>query len=195
MIKFSKIRKNLSMNDKKEKLLILGHSGSGKTYLFKKLLEKGLKPGVKWTTRPSRKYEVEGVDYYFKSESDFLTSINENKLLTHESFIVTPENSPEQIWYYGISKKEFEKSQIFILTPGEFKNLNLSESERKGCFVVFLDIPRNIRESRLYHREDKNDSVKRRLDADEIDFNGFDDYDLKVTDPDFGADDIYELME
>lgn len=195
MIKFSKIRKTLSMNDKKEKLLILGHSGSGKTYLFKKLLEKGLKPGVKWTTRPSRKYEVEGVDYYFKSESDFLTSINENKLLTHESFIVTPENSPEQIWYYGISKKEFEKSQIFILTPGEFKNLNLSESERKGCFVVFLDIPRNIRESRLYHREDKNDSVKRRLDADEIDFNGFDDYDLKVTDPDFGADDIYELME
>jgi guanylate kinase len=183
------------MNDKKEKLLILGHSGSGKTYLFKKLLEKGLKPGVKWTTRPSRKYEVEGVDYYFKSESDFLTSINENKLLTHESFIVTPKNSPEQIWYYGISKEDFEKSQIFILTPNEFKNLNLSESERKGCFVVFLDIPRNIRESRLYHREDKNDSVKRRLDADEIDFNEFDDYDLKITDPDFGADDIYELME
>ncbi len=195
MIKFSKIRKTLSMNDKKEKLLILGHSGSGKTYLFKKLLEKGLKAGVKWTTRPPRKYEIEGVDYYFKSESDFITSINENKLLTHESFIVTPENSGEQTWYYGISKEEFEKSQIFILTPGEFKKLNLSESERKGCFVVFLDIPRSVRESRLYHREDKNDSVKRRLDADEIDFNGFDDYDLKVTDPDFGADDIYELME
>ena len=182
-------------NEKKEKLLILGHSGSGKTYLFKKLLEKGLKPGVKWTTRPTRKYEIEGVDYYFKSEDEFLQSLNENRLLTHESFVVTPENSEKQTWYYGISKEEFEKSQIFILTPGEFRNLNLSESERKGCFVVFLDIPRSIRESRLHHREDKNDSVIRRLDADDLDFKGFDDYDLKVTDPDFGADDIYDLME
>lgn len=183
------------MNDKKEKLLILGHSGSGKTYLFKKLLEKELRPGIKWTTRPTRKYEVEGIDYYFKSEDEFLQSLNENKLLTHESFIVTPENSKEQTWYYGISKEEFEKSQIFILTPGEFRNLNLSETERKKCFVVLLDIPRDIRESRLHHREDKNDSVMRRLDADEQDFKGFDNYDLKVTDPDFGADDIYDLME
>jgi hypothetical protein len=50
---------------------------------------------------------------------------------------------------------------------------------------------------RISGRGDKNDSVERRLDADEIDFDDFSkngDYDLRVTDPDFTADDIYDLM-
>jgi guanylate kinase len=178
---------------KLEKLLILGHSGSGKSFLFKRLLEKGLKPGVKSTTRPPRRNEIEGIDYFFKSESDFIQNLD--SFITHEEFIVTPVNSEPETWHYGISKEEFHSSQIFILTPGEFKSLNLSEQMRKQCFVVFLDIPRSIRESRLYHRDDKKDSIKRRLDSDELDFDGFNDYDLKITDPDFGADDIYELME
>lgn len=181
--------------EKKEKLLILGHSGGGKTFLFKKLLERGLKPGVKCTTRPPRKNEREGIDYQFKQKKDYLKKLNSNKLITHETFKVTPVDSEELIWYYGITKKDFNEAQIFILTTGEFNQLNLSESERKGCFVVFLDIPRDVRESRLSGRNDKNDSIKRRLDADEIDFKNFSDYDLRITDPDFGADDIYELMD
>jgi guanylate kinase len=183
------------MSEKKEKLLILGHSGSGKTFLFKKLLKKGLRAGVKSTTRPARSKEEEGIDYYFKSKEEYFKLLNEDKLVTNEVFEVNPVNKEPETWYYGITKKEFKESQIFILTPGEFKQLKLSESERKECFVVFLDIPRKVRESRLHHREDKNDSVKRRLDADEIDFKDFNDYDLKITDPDFGADDIYELMD
>jgi hypothetical protein len=34
------------------------------------------------------------------------------------------------------------------MTPGEFKDV--SEDSRKGCFVVYLDIDRGIRESRLF---------------------------------------------
>ena len=66
---------------------------------------------------------------------------------------------------------------------------------RKGCFVVYLDIDRDIRESRLLGRQDKNDSITRRLDADDIDFGSFKDYDLKITDPEFLADDVYDLMD
>jgi hypothetical protein len=36
------------------------------------------------------------------------------------------------------------------MTPGEFKDV--SEDSRKGCFVVYLDIDRGIRESRLFKR-------------------------------------------
>ena len=60
----------------------------------------------------------------------------------------------------------------------------------KGCFVVYLDIDRPTRENRIKGRGDKNDSVQRRLDADEEDFKNYDDYDLRVTDPEFTADDI-----
>jgi hypothetical protein len=66
---------------------------------------------------------------------------------------------------------------------------------RKKCFVVYLDIERKIRENRITKRNDNNDSVLRRLDADEIDFQNFRDYDLKLTDPEFLASDILSLMD
>ncbi len=79
------------------------------------------------------------------------------------------------------------------MTPGEFKNI--TTEQRKNCFVVYLDIDRSVRESRLFKREDKNDSIKRRLDADELDFQSFTDYDLKIRDHEFTADDVYDLMD
>lgn len=180
-------------NTKKEKLVITGKSGSGKNFLERKLLEKGLKPCLKWTTRPPRKFEKQGITYNFVTDSQFLESVNENKFLAYQTFEVTPENSDPQIWYYGITNQEFNESQIFIMTPGEFKCI--SPEQRKKCFVVYLDIDRKVRESRLFKREDKNDSISRRIDADEIDFKDFTDWDLKITDPDFHPDDVYDLMD
>jgi guanylate kinase len=183
------------MSIKNEKLIILGQSGSGKNYLTDKLIEKGLKPCLKWTTRPIRIGEKQGITYNYVTDEVFLQSIKNDLFITHQSFLVTPVNSEPQTCYYGITKESFESSQIFIMTPAEYNSLNLTSEQRKGCFVVYLDIERSIRESRLYNREDKNDSVQRRLDFDEIDFKDFSDYDLKVTDPDFTADDIYDLMD
>ncbi len=181
------------MSIKKEKLIILGKSGSGKDFLMRKLVEKNLKGCLKMTTRPQRKNEIQGVTYNFVSESYFVNSINENKFLAYQTFNVTPENKEPETWYYGITLQEFNESQVFIMTPGEFNNL--TPEMRKVCFVVYLDIERSIRESRLLGRQDKNDSITRRLDADDVDFGDFKDYDLKITDPEFLADDVYDLMD
>ncbi len=172
------------MLDKSEKLLICGHSGSGKDFLLRQLKEKGLKASIKVTTRPKRKNEVEGVNYYFKTLNQF-ESLD---LLVSQDFF----NDKGELWKYGILKEDFNNSQAFILTPGEVRQL--TPEVRKNCFVVFLDIERSIRESRISNRQDQNDSIKRRLDADEIDFKDFKDYDLKITDPEFDVDSILSLM-
>ncbi len=172
------------MLDKSEKLLICGHSGSGKDFLLRQLKEKGLKASIKVTTRPKRKNEVEGVNYYFKTLNQF-ESLD---LLVSQDFF----NDKGELWKYGILKEDFNNSQAFILTPGEVRQL--TPEVRKNCFVVFLDIDRSIRESRISNRQDQNDSIKRRLDADEIDFKNFTDYDLKITDPEFDVDSILSLM-
>jgi len=190
---YNDINIKLKYQMKHEKCIIIGPSGSGKDFLMRKLVEKGLKGCLKMTTRPQRKNEIQGITYDFVSESDFIQSINENKFLAYQTFNVTPENKEPETWYYGITLQEFNESQVFIMTPGEFKNL--TPEMRKGCFVVYLDIDRDIRESRLFNREDKNDSIKRRLDADDIDFGDFKDYDLKITDPEFSSDDVYDLMD
>ena len=178
---------------KKEKTILLGKSGSGKDFLMRKLVEKGLRGCLKMTTRPQRKHEIQWITYDFVAEWTFLDKIKNGEFLCYQKFEVTPEGRDPENWYYGITKQEFQDSQVFIMTPGEFNNI--TPEQRKQCFVVYLDIPRDVREKRLIRREDKNDSVKRRLDADEIDFKDFKDYDLRVTDPDFSADDVYDLMD
>lgn len=178
---------------KSEKIILLGKSGVGKDYLMRKLIQKGLRGCVKMTTRPARKHEVQGVSYNFVNEQQFAQSIKEDKFLTYQSFNVTPDNREAKTWYYGLTHEEFNQSQVFIMTPAEFSTL--STRNRKDCFVVYLDIDRSIRESRLIKREDQNDSVRRRLDADEIDFIDFKDYDLRIRDHDFTVEDIWDLMD
>jgi hypothetical protein len=73
---------------KKEKLIILGRSGSGKDFLLRKLTEKGLKPCLKWTTRPPRKFEQQGVNYNFVDESTFIQSISNGDFLVHQKFLL-----------------------------------------------------------------------------------------------------------
>ena len=182
-----------SASEKSEKLLVLGKSGSGKDYLVRKLVEIGLKPCIKWTTRPMRKFEKQGITYNFVDVNKFNESINNGDFLAYQIFNVTPEGRDPETWYYGITNEEFNNAQVMIMTPEEFKNITMSV--RKGCFVVYLDIDRPTREGRIKGRGDKNDSVQRRLDADEEDFKDYNDYDLRVTDPDFTADDIYALMD
>jgi guanylate kinase len=179
--------------NKKEKLILLGKSGSGKDFLMRKLVEKKLRGCLKMTTRPQRKHEIQWVTYEFVADWTFKEKIDNDEFLVYQTFEVTPEGKDPENWNYGITKEEFEKSQVFIMTPGEFENI--TPEVRKGCFVVYLDIDRDTRESRILGRQDKNDSVTRRLDADEIDFQNFKDYDLRITDPEFEAEDVYDLMD
>ena len=62
-------------------------------------------------------------------------------------------------------------------------------------FVVYLDIDMEIRRKRISKRNDNNDSIERRLEADEIDFKDYKYYDLKITDPEFEAEWVYDLMD
>ena len=187
------LNSRVSDPSKKEKLILLGKSGSGKDFLMRKLVEKKLRGCLKMTTRPQRKHEIQWVTYEFVADWTFKEKIDNDEFLVYQTFEVTPEGKDLETWYYGITKEEFEKSQVFIMTPGEFENI--TPEVRKGCFVVYLDIDRDTRESRILRRQDKNDSVTRRLDADEIDFQNFKDYDLRITDPEFEAEDVYDLMD
>jgi guanylate kinase len=159
---------------------------------MRKLIEEGLKGCLKMTTRPMRVNEVQNVTYNFVDFEIFREKINNNDLICYQKFEVTPLDKSPEIWYYGITKEEFNSSQVFIMTPGDLSQVD--PETRKKCFVVYLDIDREIREKRITKRNDNNDSIMRRLDADDIDFRNFKDYDLKITDPEFEVETIVSLM-
>jgi len=182
-------------HDKKEKLIIIGKSGSGKDYMVRQMSKKGLLAGIKTTSRPQRKGEVQWETYEFVATWTFTEMIENDDFLVRQEFVVTPVDRDPETWHYGLTKKEFDRAQAFIMTPAEL--LMLDVETRKGCFVVYLDIDRKIREERVLRRRDMNDSIKRRMDADDEDFKEFNktgDYDLRVTDEDFNADDVWSLM-
>jgi len=155
------------------RIVIVGKGGSGKDYLKKKFIEKGLTQSISFTTRPPRVNEKEGIDYFFVSEPKFTDMADRGSFLEADNF---------NGWYYGTPLAEFESKQIFIMTPRGVSRIPVEF--RKTTMVVYLDIDFRIRQDRLAQRGD-SDSVARRINADEKDFEGFADFDLRITNADF----------
>ena len=62
---------------------------------------------------------------------------------------------------------------------------NIKPEDRTSSFIIYTDIEMSIRMTRLTNRNMPGDSMDIRIQADEVEFMGFDDYDLKLTNPDF----------
>lgn len=156
-----------------KRIVIVGHGGSGKDYLKQRFINKGFKPSVSCTTRPPRQGEENGKDYHFVTKEEFQTKVDENLFFEYQEF---------RGWGYGTTRKEFDTADIFIMTPPAIKEL--SKEDRDSSLVIFIDIDEKIRGKRLSDRNDA-DSVERRIKADREMFDGFFDFDIRITDPTF----------
>lgn len=163
------------MKGAKSRIILVGKAAAGKDHLRKILEGRGFKYGVSYTTRPPRPGEIDGRDYYFLEENEFKTLIDSGFFYEHVTF---------NGWYYGTSKEQwFQTDDVFIMTPSGISKLHAAD--RKHSFIIYIDVPVEIRRQRLSERNDNNDSIERRLEADERDFIGFSDFDIKITDHNF----------
>jgi guanylate kinase len=162
------------LNKKHRRIVLVGKAASGKDHFRKKIESRGFKYAVSYTTRPQREGEVHGKDYYFISE-------DEAKVLIESGFFY--EYVIFNGWIYGTSVTQFFSDDLFIMTPKGIHEIK--PEDRLESFVIYLDIPSNVRIKRLNKRHMPGDSVKRRIEADELDFSDFTDYDLKITNSDF----------
>ncbi len=170
-----------------KKVIICGKSGSGKDFLLKEFIKLNLKYQPKFTTRPKRLNEVEGVDYNFITNKLFEDLNNSNQIKVYQRF-----NIKSDIWYYGISNEIFENNKVFIMTPFEISQLD--ETDRSNSVIVYLDIDKETRKNRISERNDNNDDVNRRINADEVDFYKFVNFDLCIKNPNFKSENIYSLI-
>lgn len=161
---------------KKGKIVLVGKAAAGKDYLRTRYENRGFVFGVSYTTRPPRKKanEQEGVDYYFTDETTFKQMILMNEFVEYQKF---------NGWYYGITKEEFERCDVMILNA-EAVDL-LTEEYRDRCFVTYIDIPIEVRRSRIVERNDPDDNFERRIQADEDQFRNFSNFDCRITNHNF----------
>jgi guanylate kinase len=156
------------------KIAIVGAAATGKDYLRKRMMDRGMVYGVSCTTRKPREGEIDGKDYNFITDEEFDILIGLNSFAEWQEF---------NGWKYGLTKDEFERCDVMILNA-EAVTL-LEPAYRNRVFVIYLDIPQKVRRERLGQRNDKNDSVERRISADIEQFRNFSDFDCKITNENF----------
>ncbi len=163
-----------------KRIILVGHAASGKDHARKEFQKHGYTYQIGYTTRPPRKGEQHGIDYYFISEEEFQKMIDNNEMYEYVQF---------NNWYYGTSKKQFfEENSVFIMTPSGINHIK--KEDINDCFIFYFDIPEDIRLERLKNRGDINDSITRRIDADRNDFSNFKLYSIIINDPYFSIDSL-----
>lgn len=172
------------MSEKKKKgkiVIICAPSGTGKSTLIKKLLIRfpQLVESVSTTTRPKREGELEGFDYFFISESDFLK--DKEKLV---EWAKVHDN------YYGTGKKFIEdnlKQGKFILCDVDVQGCdNFKKLYPEDSMVIFLSPPSlEVLENRLRKRGTESEkSLKTRMANAKIEMERKDDFDFNIVNDD-----------
>ena len=57
--------------------------------------------------------------------------------------------------------------------------------DRKECTIIYLNVPKETRRERLEAREMPGDSIDRRMEADNLDFENFTDFDIEINNSNF----------
>ena len=161
----------MSRNVRAKKIFaLLGYSSVGKDTILKQVLKDmdNVKPIVSTTTRPMRKGETEGVEYYFIDDTEFFrrgTDFVEQRIYHTK----VKENGIEKdaTWRYGIERAELEKDDylIVIVDSVGYKELKNYVGNNK-IVPIFISAPQEELKARALARGDLEAEVDRRLKDD-----------------------------
>lgn len=139
--------------------LIIGKSGSGKTTVQNRLFEVyKLVPLISYTTRKPR-YEGEG-GHIFVSKSEFDT-------LEHKIAYTKFDDNE-----YCATSSQIDNSDIYIIDAKGIDFLKNNYHGDKKFKVIYLDASIQTCIERMTRRGDSSDSTKKRIENDEVVFNG-----------------------
>ena len=161
----------MSRNVRAKKIFaLLGYSSVGKDTILKQVLKDmdDVKPIISTTTRPMRKGETEGVEYYFIDDTEFFrrgTDFVEQRIYHTK----VKENGVEKdaTWRYGIERAELEKDDylIVIVDSVGYKELKNYVGNNK-IVPIFISAPQEELKARALARGDLEAEVDRRLKDD-----------------------------
>ena len=144
-------------------IAISAPSGTGKSTLCEEVRRK--KPEIKFsvscTTRPKRKYEEDGINYYFLTEDEFKSKIKNNELLEYEEV---------HGYYYGTLintlKNAISSKELMLFDVDVNGAMSIKKKYPRNTLTVFI-LPPSIEDLkvRLINRgTDSRKIIKKRLE-------------------------------
>lgn len=158
-------------------IVLVGESASGKSSVEKFLVDNyGYQKIVSYTTREKRDNEVDGVDYHFVSEKEFLH-------LKESGFFA--ETAVYNGWHYGTAKINCTNDKVAVLTPHGMRQIKKIKDINVISF--YINVPRRDRLIKILQRGDNIEEAYRRNLSDIGQFDGIEDeVDFVINNPLYG---------
>lgn len=155
-------------------------SGSGKTTIVHKLIERGLPLGfsISATSRKPRDYEKDGKDYFFISALDFKTKIEKDLFLEWEEVY-------EEV-YYGTLISEcnrvWDEKKAVVFDVDVKGGVRLKEILGNDALSIFIKTPSlDVLEKRLRERKTENEeSIQKRLQRASFELSFEEKFDISI---------------
>ena len=137
-------------------IAISAPSGTGKSTLCEEVRRK--KPEIKFsvscTTRPKRKYEKDGINYYFLNEDEFKSKIKNNELLEYEEV---------HGYYYGTLintlKNAISSKELMLFDVDVNGAMSIKKKYPRNTLTVFI-LPPSIEDLKVRLINRGTDSIK-----------------------------------
>lgn len=166
-------------------LILSSPSGAGKSSLARRLLDSdpSMQFSVSATTRAPRRGEVDGREYYFRTDAEFLEMVDAGEMLEHAEVFGHRYGTPRAPVEAAIAAG---RDVIFDVDWQGGKQIRASDLAPDVVSVFIL--PPSIAEldRRLHARnQDSADTVERRMKAARSEISHWDEYDFVLTNDDF----------
>ena len=137
-------------------IVLAGASASGKTEIAKLLAKKyGITKIVTTTTRPKRKGEVDGVDYFFVTNREFERMIREDKFVEYTLFNGN---------MYGSTKDQIASNKCVVIDPAGLRSYIALKDP--SIVTFYLEADEETRKKRMEMRGDDPEKIKSRIEYD-----------------------------
>ncbi|WP_341794730.1 guanylate kinase [Rickettsia endosymbiont of Rhinocyllus conicus] len=164
-------------------IILSSPSGAGKSSLAKALLEidNNLRLSISATTRKPRPNEQDGVNYYFKTKSEFEELVKQNQFLEHAKIYNL---------YYGTPKKHVENllnQGLDVLFDIDWQGARSIKQNAVNAVSIFI-LPPNLEilEQRLRNRAaDNEEAIQLRIASAQAEISHSNEYDHIITNDDF----------
>lgn len=169
------------MDFKGKCIIFCAPSGSGKTTIVKHLLSTHDNVGfsISACTRPKRKNEINGKDYYFLTVGEFKDNITKNNFVEWEE--VYEDN------FYGTLKTEVQRLWAegkHVLFDVDVKGgVKLKKYFGDDALAVFVKVPsmKELEERLRSRGTDSEESIERRLEKMEFEMNFEHEFDVTLV--------------
>lgn len=148
------------MSEKGQLIVISGFSGAGKGTVVKGLVEKyGYSLSISATTRAPRPGEVDGKDYYFKTQDEFRTMIDYNGFIEWAQYVDN---------YYGTPRKFVEQEMAAgrdVILEIEVQGAAIVKKQYPDARLIFIttDSVATLRERLTGRGSESAEQVEKRL--------------------------------